>query len=81
MPKYKIIRPIVHNQTLYVPATDPAPANATSVSHGMKIPVDASGTIELDEAQAASFRHGQIAPLPASSPVSEGPKRRGRTER
>lgn len=82
MPKYKIARPIEHNQTLYLPETNAAPANAKSASHGMVIPVDASGTIELDEAQASSFRHGQIAALPASSSVSEEPKpQRGRAQR
>lgn len=82
MPKYKIVKPIEHNQTLYLPETTAAPANAKSASHGKEIPVDTSGTIELDEAQASSFRHGQIAELPASSPVSEEPKRQhGRTQR
>jgi hypothetical protein len=82
MPKYKVLKPIEHNQTLYLPGTNAAPANAKSVSNGMDIPVDPSGTIELDEAQASSLRHGQIAALPASSPVSEEPKRQhGRTQR
>jgi hypothetical protein len=82
MPKYKVVKPIEHNQTLYLPETSDAPASAKSVSNGMDIPVDASGTVELDEAQASSLRDGQIAPLPASSPVSEEPKRQhGRTQR
>jgi len=75
MPKYKVAMAIEHNQTLYLPKTANAPVSAKSVSHGKDIPVDASGTIELSEAEAANFRDGQIAPLDASSPVSEEPNR------
>ena len=82
MPRYKVLTPIEHNQTLYLPEDSQAPASAKSLSHGMDIPVDASGTIELDEVQASSFVQGQIAALPTSSSRNEESKRqRGRTQR
>jgi hypothetical protein len=81
MPKYKVVKPIEHNQTLYLPETAAGPASVKSVSHGMEIPVDASGTIDLDETQATNFRHGQIAPHAEPSATGVEPKRHGRTQR
>jgi len=64
MPKYKVLRPIEHNQSLYLPAGSAAPPRTSSASHGQEIPVDAAGTIELDDDQARALVHGQIAPAP-----------------
>jgi hypothetical protein len=54
MAKYKVVRPIDYNNTLYLPA-----GAATTIS------VDNSGTIELTAQAAALFTNGQIAPLTA----------------
>lgn len=82
MPKYRVLTPIEHNQTLYLPETNAAPASAKSVGNGRDIRVDGSGTIELDEAQASSLTQGQIAPLPSPSSTTEEPKpQRGRSQR
>jgi hypothetical protein len=57
MAKYKVVRPIEHNNTLYLPAGE-----ARSASHG-DIAVDSSGTIELSVQEAAHFTSGQLVPL------------------
>jgi len=64
MAKYKVVRPIEHNNKLYLPAGDTATGTAKSASHGGDIPVDSSGTIELTAEEAAGFTNGQLAPLP-----------------
>jgi hypothetical protein len=64
MAKYQVLRPIEHDQKLFLPQGAPSPAAARSVSHGHEIAVDASGVIELSEQQAAAFANGQVALIP-----------------
>ena len=63
MAKYKVVRPIEHNNKLYLPAGEATTGTAKSTSHGGDIPVDRSGTIELTAQEAAHFANGQLAPL------------------
>jgi hypothetical protein len=64
MPKYKVLRPIEHNLKLYLPeGTENPPEKKPSSGHGLDIPVDASGVIDLTEADAAPMTHGQIEPV------------------
>ncbi len=56
MPKYQVLRPIEHDQKLYLPADHPEkPETAASVSHGRPVPVDSTGMIEVTEQEAAGF--------------------------
>ena len=66
MPKYKVLRPIEHNEKLYVPdsLTDVL-VKVHSSGHGREITVDKSGVIELTSAEAAAMTLGQIEPIPA----------------
>ncbi len=61
MPKYRVLRPIEHNQKLYLPEMADALPTAKSAGHGGDIPADASGVIELSEKEAAALTDGQIA--------------------
>jgi hypothetical protein len=67
MPRFQVLRPVEHNQILYLPPGATAGIKARSAGHGRQIPVDASGTIELDDASARAFTGGQIAPFLAAS--------------
>ena len=74
MAKFKVLTPIEHNQQHFWPeapvgAPDP-PKMAPSFSNGQPVPVNASGTIELSEADAKPLlTGGAIAPLkPAAKP-------------
>ena len=67
MPKYKVLRPIEHNQKLYLPAAKTGPEKAKSVGDGQEISVDASGTIELDEKEAQRLKEGQIETISESA--------------
>ena len=66
MPKYRVLRAIEHNLKLYLPEDpnpdprNPKPDKIASSGHGLDIPVDASGVIDLTEAEAAPMVHGQI---------------------
>lgn len=80
MPKYRVVTAIEHNQILYLPDTNAALANAKSVGNGKDIPVDNSGTIELNEAQVSSLTQGQIAPLAVPSTTEEPKRQRGRSQ-
>lgn len=70
MPKYKVLRPIEHNQTLYLPKEVPAPSTVKSAGHGQEIQVDASGAIELDGEQAQALVNGQTALVSGPSGAS-----------
>jgi len=70
MPKYKVLRPIEHNQKLYMPETLTGPERVKSVGDGQEISVDASGTIELNEKEVQNFRQGQIESI--SEPAEAG---------
>lgn len=67
MPKYKVLRPIEHNEKLYVPdsLTDVL-VKVNSSGHGREIPVDKIGVIELTPAEAAAMTLGQIEPVKKS---------------
>ena len=76
MPKYKVNRAIEHNQTLYLPQGWAAPPKVKSAGTGQDIPVDTSGTIEVDEEQAKALVHGPISPIaeaPSPPAVSKEP--------
>ncbi len=66
MPKYKVLRPIEHNQKLYLPEMPDALPTVKSAGHGGDIAVDASGIIELSEQESAALVDGQIIPLDES---------------
>ncbi len=63
MATYKVVRPIEHNNKLYLPAGEAIIGKAKSASHGGDIAVDSSGTIELTAQEAAHFTNGQLVPL------------------
>ncbi len=60
MAKFKVLRPIEHNQKLYVPEAADAPATTKSFGHGNDIPVDRAGWIDLGAEEAGRFTLGQI---------------------
>ena len=64
MPKFKVLRPIEHNQKLYVPEGQPAPEKVKSFGGGQEIGVDAGGFIELSDKEAAALTAGQVEPAP-----------------
>lgn len=70
MTKFKVLRPIEHSLCLYLPAGTGAAEKAKSAAHGGDIPVDASGTIELSDAEATVLTRGQVEPI---SPAAEEP--------
>jgi len=74
MGKYRINRAVEHDQTLYLPRDWAAPAKVRSVGNGLDIPVDTSGTIELDDEHAKALAQGPISPVaeaPAPPPAPE----------
>jgi hypothetical protein len=75
VPKYKVLRPIEHNQKLYLPETKNALEKVKSVGHGQEIPVDASGVIDLNEKEAQSLAGGQIESIPESPDPGKQSKR------
>lgn len=70
MPRFKVLRPIEHSLCLYLPADAAVPEKAKSAAHGGDIPVDASGTIDLSDAEATVLTRGQVEPI---SPAAEEP--------
>jgi len=82
MAKYKVVRPIEHNNKLYLPAGEATTGTAKSASHGGNVPVDNSGTIELTAQEAAGFTNGQLAPLAqgGSHSAKAGTQKAGKTE-
>ena len=71
MPKFRVLRPIEHDLKLYLPADTQSPEKVKSAAHGGDIPVNASGTIELSDEEAALLTRGQVSPIdaPAGEPV------------
>jgi hypothetical protein len=68
MAKFKVLTPIEHNETHYWPEADKAPKEAPSFGHGKPVPVNASGVIELTEAEAAPLLvGGAVAPIKAKA--------------
>jgi hypothetical protein len=71
--QYQVLRPIELDGKLYLPKSDAeAPTKARSAGNGAIITVDASGVIELTEAQAKEMTDGQIKAVPA--PAKKAPK-------
>jgi hypothetical protein len=66
MARYRVVRPIEHNQKLYVPAT------AVSAGSGAEIVVDASGFVELSDQEAAQLTQGQVQPASQGSAQTIG---------
>ena len=75
MAKFQILRLLEHNQVLYVPKGTAEVVKTKSAGNGSEIPVDASGTIELDAAEAGALTSGQIAPLAAENVEGSAPRR------
>ena len=67
MPKFRVMTPVEHDQTLYLPQGGTTSTTAKSVGNGQDIPVDSSGVIELDNNAARTLGNGQIAPLSESA--------------
>jgi hypothetical protein len=60
MPKFKVLRPIERDGKLYLPDGNRVPEKAKSACNGQEAAIDASGIIELSNAQAAEMMMGQI---------------------
>lgn len=75
MAKFTVLRPIEHNQVLYVPQGATEIVKVKSAGNGGEILVDASGAIELDAAIAATFTDSQIAPFAPDTPAAKRTKR------
>ncbi len=75
MPKFKVLRPIEHSLRLYVPEGEDAPEKVRSAASGAEIPVDASGSIDLSEEEAAPLKLGQVQPVgePKAPSAKPGP--------
>jgi hypothetical protein len=67
MSQYKVLRPIEHNRKLYLPETKTGPERVKSVGDGQEIPVDASGTIDLNEKEAQRLKDGRIETISESA--------------
>jgi hypothetical protein len=74
MPKFKVVAPVEHDQTLYLPKGGTPAARVKSVGNGQEIPVDSSGVIELDEVQAQALKHGQVVPVSEPAAARPDPK-------
>ena len=71
MAKYQVLSPIEKTNVLYVTKGAATSAQAPSAGHGKLIAVDASGEIELSDAEAAGLMLGQI-PLYQGKPDPVG---------
>lgn len=60
MAKFKVLRPIELDGTLYLPQGERPPATPKSCSNGADIPVNMAGILDLTPAQATQFDLGQI---------------------
>jgi hypothetical protein len=60
MPKYQVLQPIEKGNVVYAPKATPATTQLPSACHGKPIPVDASGEIELTDAEAGILIYGQV---------------------
>lgn len=81
MAKFKVLRPIEHSLCLYVPAGAAAAEKAKSAAHGGDIAVDASGTIDLSEAEAALLTRGQVEPAPPAEDQAKGEKSKPKAQK
>lgn len=65
MARYEVLRPIEHDQKLYLPkGTKVETEKVASAGHGREIDHDTSGMIELEEKQAKALTEGQVALIP-----------------
>lgn len=71
MSQYKVLRPIEHNRKLYLPETKIGPQRVKSVGDRQEIPVNASGTIDLNEKEAQRLKDGQIETISESAEPSK----------
>lgn len=64
MPTYKVLRPIEHNNQIYLPAQAAGtPPRLPSSGHGKEVATNTSGVIELTEEEAVALdpvTHGQV---------------------
>jgi len=74
MPKFRVVAPVEHDLTLYLPKGVTAAATVKSVGNGQEISVDSSGVIEMDEAHAKALTRGQVVPLSDSAHARPEPK-------
>ncbi|HEV2177360.1 MAG TPA: hypothetical protein VGW33_09185 [Terriglobia bacterium] len=72
MPKFKVLRPIEHNQKLYLPEGHVAPEKVKSFGGGQEIAVDAGGLIELSDKEAQPLTAGQIERIGTPNVKGEG---------
>ena len=76
MAKFRVLSPVEHDQTLYVPKDDvTAGGKVKSAGNGQEILVDSSGVIELDETQAKALGNGQVEPVSGPTEASPDSKR------
>jgi hypothetical protein len=81
MAKFKVLRAIELDGKLYLPASDNPPAKARSASNGQIIPVDASGVIELTDAQAKELILGQIQAIGTQQSAVSKQKAEGKKQK
>jgi hypothetical protein len=74
MAKFKVMAPVEHDLTLYLPQGVTPKGTVKSVGNGQEIPVNTSGEIELDEAQARALKRGQVVPVAEPAPARPDPK-------
>jgi hypothetical protein len=60
MPQYQVLQEIEHNGTIYIPKRTNPPKTLPGAGHPGMRPVEASGKIELTEAEAAPMTQGQL---------------------
>jgi hypothetical protein len=77
MAKYNVLRPVEHNEKLYLPKQSQAPGSAKSAGNGHDVAVDSSGTIDLDDSAARALINGQIARVP-EEPAPRTDRRTGK---
>lgn len=75
MAKFRVLAPVEHDQTLYMPKDVTVGGKVKSAGNGQEILVDSSGVIELDEAQAKALGNGQVVPISAPAEASPDSKR------
>lgn len=77
MAKFKVLRPIELEGTLYLPEGSEPPKKPKSCGNGVAVNTDMSGVIELEPETAALMTLGQIAPVPAPAvKKTEGKKQK-----
>ena len=75
MPKYKVLNVIEHNDKQYWPETDKASKTAPSFCHDGHVDVDASGVVELSDAEAKQLLVGRAVELVKEKAPEKGKKK------